>query len=107
MKTSSINLTIQLDDQNVPEKIIWDGTDKPEGTPSETKAIALAIWDPTDQNTLRIDLWTKDMPVDHMKRFYIESINGLAQSVLRATGDEKMAAEMNTLCDSLVKYVNK
>jgi gliding motility-associated protein GldC len=107
MKTSTIQLTIELDDKNVPEKILWDATDKPEKEPSETKAIGISIWDPAQQNTLRIDLWTKDMPVDHMKRFYIDTIGGLAQSALQATGDEEMAKEMNDLCERLVKIVKK
>lgn len=107
MKSSQINLAIELDDKNVPEKIRWDATDKPTPGLSETKAISLSIWDHQERNTLRIDLWTKEMPVDDMKRFYIECISGLAQSALQATGDEKMAAEMNALCESLVKYVGK
>ena len=107
MKTSTIHLTIELDEKNIPEKILWDATDKPEAGPSETKAIDLSIWDPTQQNTLRIDLWTKDMPVDHMKRFYIDCIGGLAQSALQSTGDEAMAREMNDLCERLTKFVGK
>ena len=107
MKTSTIQLTIELDDTNIPEKILWDASDKPEPGPSETKAIGISIWDPGQENTLRIDLWTKDMPVDHMKRFYIDCIAGLAQNVLQATGDEGMSKEISDLCDRLVKFVGK
>lgn len=107
MKNSSIQFNIQLDDNNVPEKIEWDANDKPEGGLTKTKAISISVWDDDQKNTLRIDLWTKDMPVDDMKRFYIESIGGMAQSVLRATGDEFMAREMDALCDKLVEYVRK
>ncbi|HZY78721.1 MAG TPA: gliding motility protein GldC [Cyclobacteriaceae bacterium] len=107
MKTSTIQFNIQLDGKNVPEKIEWDANDKPEGGLTETKAISISVWDHSEKNTLRIDLWTKDMPVDDMKRFYIESIGGMAQSVLRATGDEFMAQEMELLCDKLVEYLRK
>lgn len=107
MKNSSIQFNIQLDDNNVPEKIEWDANDKPQGGLTETKAISISVWDSAQTNTLRIDLWTKDMPVEDMKRFYIESIGGMAQSVLRATGDEFMAREMDLLCDKLVEYVRK
>ena len=74
---------------------------------SETNAIALALWDADQKNTLRIDLWTKDMEVPDMKRFYIDCIGGMAQSVLNATGDEFMSQEMNALCDKLVIYLQK
>lgn len=107
MKKSNIQFSIELDDKNVPEKISWNADDKPDGQDSETRAISLSIWDPQQQNTLRIDLWTKEMPVDHMKRFYIDCIGGLAQSALQSTGDEAMAKEMSDLCDRLVKFVGK
>jgi gliding motility-associated protein GldC len=67
----------------------------------------VALWDHSQKNTMRIDLWTKDMPVDDMKRFYIDCIGGLSQSVLTATGDEVMAREMRALCDRLVEHVKK
>lgn len=107
MKKSTIQFAIQLDSTNTPEKIEWDATDKPEEGFSETKAISIALWDHLQKNTMRIDLWTKDMPVDEMKRFYIDCIGGLSQSVLSSTGDERMAAEIDALCDRLAKYVRE
>lgn len=107
MRKTQINFAIDLDNNNVPEKILWDATDKPEGGLSETKAISVALWDHKLKNTLRIDLWAKDMPVNEMKRFYIDCIGGLAQSVLSATNDETMSQEMNALCDRLVKHLEE
>jgi gliding motility-associated protein GldC len=107
MRKTHINFTIDLDNNNVPDKILWDATDKPEEGLSETKAISIALWDPQQKNTLRIDLWSKDMPVNEMKRFYIDCIGGLAQSALSATGDEVMGQEMNALCEKLVKYLER
>jgi gliding motility-associated protein GldC len=105
MKKSTINFTVELDQNNVPEKILWDATEKPEAGLSETKAISISLWDHLQKNTLRIDLWAKDMPVHDMKRFYVDCIGGLAQSALRATGDEFMAKRMNELCEELVKHL--
>jgi len=107
MKKSSIQFTVDLDANNVPERIHWDATDKPDPGLSETKSISLALWDDKQKNTLRIDLWTKDMPVMEMKRFYIDCLGGLAQSALRATNDEVMAREINALCERLVKHVQE
>ncbi len=107
MKKSNIAFTVELDGNNVPERILWDATDKPDEGLSETKSISLALWDHTQRNTLRIDLWAKDMPVDDMKRFYIDCIGGLSQSVLNATGDEFMANEMRALCDKLARHVQQ
>ncbi len=107
MKESEINLRIKLDDKNVPEKIYWNASDKEDQGEEETKSISLNIWDQLNSNTLRIDLWTKDMPVDEMKRFYVDCLGGLAQSMLNATGDEFMSTSMNRLCEKFVKHIEE
>lgn len=107
MKKSEIKLEVELDKDNIPERIVWDADDKDQPGPSETKSVSLSMWDHTTKNTLRIDLWSKDMPVDDMKRFYIDCIGGLAQSVLNATGDEYMSDELNALCDRLVQHLKE
>jgi gliding motility-associated protein GldC len=105
MKKSTIQFEVELDQNNVPERISWDATDKPEAGLSETKTISVALWDDKSKNTLRIDLWTKDMPVPEMKRFHIDCLGGLAQSILTSTGDEFMAGEINALCERLVAHL--
>ncbi len=108
MKKSKILFDIELDSKDIPQKITWSASDNPEGDKvSETKSISVSLWDHEQLNTLRIDLWTKEMTVDEMKRFYIDCIGGLAQSTLNATGDEFMASEMNNLCEKLVEYIKK
>jgi gliding motility-associated protein GldC len=108
MRKSKIEFEITLDDNEVPDKITWKASDNPVGDgPVATKSVSISLWDHQQKNTLRIDLWSKDMPVDEMKRFYIDVVGGLAQSALTATGDEYMAAEMNGLCDRLVEYLKK
>jgi len=105
MKTSEINFKVELDNNNVPEKIWWDATEKPEPGLTQTKSISISLWDHVQKNTMRIDLWSKEMPVEEMKRFYIDCLGGLAQSILSSTGDEKMAGEINNLCEKLSKEI--
>ena len=105
MRKTEINFNIELDQNNVPEKIMWDATDKLETGFTEAKSISISLWDHEQKNTMRIDLWSKDMPVEEMKKFYIDCIGGLSQSVLSSTGDEHMASEINALCERLVKYI--
>jgi gliding motility-associated protein GldC len=107
VKKSEINFTVELDQENVPEKILWQASDQPGDHPEETKSIAISLWDHKQKNTLRIDLWAKDMPVLEMKRFYIDTIGGMAQSILNATGDNYISEEMNGLCEKLVEYLRK
>ncbi|NJM93726.1 MAG: gliding motility protein GldC [Cytophagales bacterium] len=105
MKKSEINFLVELDHENVPERMLWQATDSDAEAPQETKAISIALWDQQNLNSLRIDLWTKDMPVDEMKRFFIDCLGGMAQTVLSATGDEYMSNELNTLCEKLVEHI--
>ena len=107
MRKTQINFNIDLDKNNIPDRILWDASDKPDAAPSETKSISISLWDQNQKNTLRIDLWTKDMPVEEMKQFYIDCLGGLGQSILTSTGDEFMANETNALCERLVAHLKQ
>jgi len=92
MKTSDIRLSVHLDANNVPERIDWETDDT--DTKSSSKAVLLSLWDEKEKNTLRIDLWTKEMTVEEMKAFFHQNILTLADTFERATGEGKMAAQM-------------
>jgi gliding motility-associated protein GldC len=96
--TSKIELVVELDENRIPEKLNWtaqDGGVKNE----EAKAMMLSIWDSKAQETLRIDLWTKDMPVDEMKQFFHQTLVAMSDTFNKATQDEKMTATMKDFCD--------
>ena len=98
MKTSDIKITVGLDENNVPDKLLWtaqDGGIEQE----EAKALLLSVWDSKAKETLRIDLWTKDMPVDEMKQFFHQTLVAMADTFQRATADEKMSDTMRDFCD--------
>lgn len=92
MKSSDIRLTVHLDDNHVPERIDWMAEDNHEKNSS--KAVLLSLWDAEEKNTLRIDLWTKEMTVEEMKAFFHQNILTLADTFERATGESRMAAQM-------------
>lgn len=104
MKKSEIRFSIALDEQRVPETISWQATEQ--GNEAHlAKAINISIWDHEDTGTLKIDLWTKDMPVEEMKHFTIDTIAAMSQSLYTATGDEVMATKMRRFCDELKTHV--
>lgn len=92
MKQSEIKFTVTLDEKNIPQKIDWSATDG--GVQSDTSAIMLSVWDSEAKNTLRIDLWTREMMVDEMKQFYHQSLLSMADSLERATGEKEAAKAM-------------
>ncbi|MGS4345683.1 gliding motility protein GldC [Myroides sp. DW712] len=95
---SDINIRVELDENRVPEKLSWTAKDGGVDR-AKSKAMLLSIWDDKVQETLRIDLWTKDMPVDEMKKFFHQTLVAMADTYERATEDEKMAATMRDFCD--------
>lgn len=96
--TSEIKFVVELDENRVPEKLTWSAQDGGVEL-EEAKAMLLSIWDSKVQETLRIDLWTKDMPVDEMKKFFHQTLVAMADTFQRATQDEKMADTMKDFCD--------
>ena len=96
--TSEINLKVELDENRIPEKLRWTAQDGGVNN-EEAKAMLLSIWDSNAQETLRIDLWTKDMPVDEMKVFFHQTLVAMSDTFHRATQDEKMTATMKDFCD--------
>ena len=96
--TSEIKFEIELDQNRVPEKLFWTAEDGGVAK-EEAKAIMLSIWDSKAKETMRIDLWTKDMPVDEMKIFFHQTLVAMSDTFKRATDDEKMANTMKDFCD--------
>ena len=96
--TSEIKLNVELDENKIPNAIRWTAEDG--GVTNEsTKAVMLSVWDHNNQESLRIDLWTKDMPLDEMKVFFHQTLSAMADTFQRATNDDKMSDTMRDFCD--------
>ncbi|NGY36172.1 gliding motility protein GldC [Flavobacterium sp. XN-5] len=95
---SEIKFLVELDENRVPEKLLWSAQDGGVEL-EEAKAIMLSIWDSKAKESMRIDLWTKDMPVDEMKIFFHQTLVAMSDTFHRATGDEKMADTMKDFCE--------
>ncbi|SNR81283.1 gliding motility protein GldC [Lutibacter flavus] len=95
---SKIEFTVGLDENKVPEKLNWTAE---EGGISnqEAKALMISVWDSKTKDTLRMDLWTKDMPIDEMKQFFHQTLVSMAGTFENATNDAKMTATMRDFCD--------
>ncbi|MFQ5335762.1 MAG: gliding motility protein GldC [Flavobacteriales bacterium] len=89
---SELKFKVTLDENKVPEKIEWEASDMDEQ--SACKAVMVSLWDANEKNTLRIDLWTKDMYVEEMKMFFHQSILTMSDAFERSTGETQLASEM-------------
>ena len=65
----------------------------------ESKAMLLSFWDPENQETLKMDLWVKDMPLDQMKLFFYQTFMSMSDTFYKATNDDKMTETIRDFCD--------
>lgn len=94
-KKSEIRIQIGLDEKNVPEQIRWKASDGPVGGKTqEAKAMLLSLFDKDSLETLKIDLWTKDMQVMEMDRFFFQTLRALADTYYKATQNSGLATDM-------------
>jgi gliding motility-associated protein GldC len=97
MKKAEINFKITLDENNLPVDITWSASDT--GDSGSSKAIMLAMWDEKEGNTLRIDLWTKEMRIDEMKKFFHQNLLTMSDTFKRATGEEAIVEDLKDYCE--------
>lgn len=104
-KETPITIQVSLDENKIPEKIKWSA---PDGgvVDEEAKAMLLALWDGEQQETLRMDLWVKDMPLDQMQKFFHQTLVTMSDTYYRATEDEKMTGAMKDFCDYFAEQLN-
>jgi gliding motility-associated protein GldC len=102
---SQINVHVKLDDERVPVGIAWEASDSGMNGTKPANAIMMSIWDPKENTTLRIDLWTKEMLVDDMKRFFYENFVTMADTYQRATNDEINAKNIRKFAEEFGKAI--
>ena len=98
MRTAEIKLTITLDDENIPQTIVWESTDAENKEKQIVKSMMLSMWDPSYKNTMHIGLWTKEMQVDEMKRHFYETLQTMGDTFLRATGETNIVEDLRDYC---------
>ncbi len=103
MHTSSINIDIELDENKIPQQILWQASDSSADMKQTAKSMMVAFWDGADKSALRIDLWTKDMMVDEMADFYYQTMMGMADTYLRATQQKELVDDMKKFAKEFYK----
>ena len=93
-----IIINVELDENKIPENIKWSAEDGGV-TNQDVKALILSTWDFDKKETLKIDLWTKDMPLDHMNIFVYQTLVSLSKTHLRSTNNEKIFKDFSNFCD--------
>lgn len=97
-KTSEINIKVKLDVNNIPEKISWTATDVDKGE-KKAKAFLFSVWDEEENNALRMDLWTKDMSIEEMNKFFFQTYMTMADTFERATNEDGIGEAMREFAE--------
>lgn len=92
-KRSTITVNVGLNEERMPVELKWNASDKP-GPAEACKGMLLALFNEQTKETMKIDLWTKDMQVVEMDRFMYQTLRGLADSYNKATGNVELANQM-------------
>ena len=106
MKETEIIIKVRLDSNNIPEEIYWSA---PDGgmKDQQSKAILLSFWDSAKKETLKMDLWTKEMQIDEMKSFMLQTFISMKKSISKATGDEDLVNLVDDFCVEFEKRVSE
>lgn len=96
-KRSAITIKVGLNHNNLPLEMHWSAEDgQIENSPA--KAMMLSLWNPEDKNTMKIDLWTKDMSIEEMKQFFHQTLLTMADTFERATGEHLICEDLRDYC---------
>ena len=97
-QTKNIEIEVKLDDKNIPEEINWSATDLRGYDEAKCRAMLLSLWDHNNKDTLRLDLWTKDMTVDEMKIFFHQTLVTMADTLENSINDPRISGDMRDFC---------
>jgi gliding motility-associated protein GldC len=100
-RETTITFHVQLDETNLPARISWEAQDGPQQERQETAAMMISLWDGKEKNSLRIDLWRKDFPVDEMHTFFFQTLLAMSDTYQRATGNPFVQEAMKQFCMDL------
>ena len=96
-KQSEINIKVDLNANNLPIQMNWSASDG--GIENQNaSAFLLSIWNPEEKNTMKIDLWTKDMTIEEMKQFFHQTLITMADTFEKATGETKITEDLRDYC---------
>jgi len=106
MTKSDIKLSVFRDD-NAVDRIEWRADDAPEAELQTSKAMILALWDADARQSLRIDLWTKDMTVDDMNDFFYQTLMTMADTYQNATNNKGLMADIKIFAREFAEKASK
>ena len=98
MSKEKLTFDLELDENNMPKKIIMNSLDSQDKDVA-LKSLMIAAWDEKTKETLIVPLWTKDMMVNEMFIMYHQTLMFMANTLSKATGQDKLAGALRDYCE--------
>ena len=97
MMKQTLKFEIELDKNNLPLNIEMHASDET-ADENNIKALMVSAWAAKTKETLRIDLWTKEMMVNEMLIMYHQTLLSMASSLEKATNENNLADALRDYC---------
>ena len=98
-KQSKLTILVNMDENHIPEEISWKSIDTEKTSEKAAKAALLMFWDKVEQNTMSLDLWTKEMSIEEMSKFFFQIFMNMADTFEKATSEDQMALAMRDFAE--------
>ncbi len=106
-REAEINLRFTLNEDNIPEQILWEASEEKEQQVKQCDAMFLSLWDRKEKNTLTIDLWTKSMQVNEMNTHFYFTMMKMADTYEKATNNKDIAQKFRDFAGEFAESVKE
>lgn len=96
-KKSDISIEVGLNSNNLPLQIDWSASDTG-NQKQRAAAMFLGFWNPELKETMKVDLWVKDLSVEEMKQFFHQTLLTMADTFEKATGEKNITDDLRDYC---------
>ncbi len=102
---SEIKIQIGLDENKLPVEMKWDAPDG-DVKDEHAKALMLSLWNGEEKNTMKMDMWVKEMSIEEMKQFFHQTLLTMADTFERATGETNIVEDLRDYCYHFADKMN-
>ena len=97
MKENRLEFDVILDKDKNPVKIVMNSSDQ-QAVDVSLKSLFISAFDQKKNNTLTLDLWTKDMLVNEMYVMFHQTLLSMSDTLESSTGHDKLSGALKDYC---------
>ncbi len=106
-KIESIEISVALDNKDIPQNMKWRASNLEKNEWNECKAFLLSLWDAKKMNTLSLNLWTQDLPIHEMNLLFYQTFKQLAETFESSTQNKRVGKIIHNFCEEFSKEIQQ